>query len=118
MSPSTPITGKAANAMSAPKPPTAQAISALLKRAGFSKSVRTPRMDSSSGYQVAKDYGNIHSVGGVAVRHITWSMNPPGNVVSEWLGKYADAIVAAGYAVTWPEDRAILIVTAGKDKNQ
>lgn len=92
-----------------PHPPTPQGISALLKRAGFTKSVRTPRMGSSSGYQVAKDYGNLN---GVAVRHITWSMNPPENIVSEWLSKYADAISAAGYAVTRPEDRDILIVTA------
>jgi hypothetical protein len=97
------------------KTPTPQGISRLLASAGFSKSARTGRMGSSSGYQVAKDYGNIHSVGGVQVRHITWSMNPPKHVVSEWLGKYADAITAAGYAVIRPEDRQILIVTAKED---
>jgi hypothetical protein len=94
------------------KTPTASGISRLLSAAGFTKSVRSGRMGSSSGYQVAKDYGNLYSVNGVAVRHITWSMNPAERVVSEWLGKYADAITAAGYAVNRPEARQILIVTA------
>ena len=96
------------------KTPSAPGISRLLAKAGFERSVsRSFRSGarSTSGFRVSASYG---PAGGTEVRHITWSMNPPRNIVSEWLGKYADVITAAGYAATRPEDRDILIVTSGK----
>lgn len=96
-------------------PPTPQAISALLRKAGFdratySKSSIRGMREHSQGYHVQADPS-----GGVSVNWWQSSLihgtNPTRN--REMLAHYAQAITAAGFAV---ESRAHkLIVTAQED---
>jgi hypothetical protein len=90
------------------KPPTPQGISALLRKAGFSRSVRQGRGQASTGYDVSKSYGD----GDVVVRHNTWSMVPFPEARDAALARYAAAIEAAGYAVGRDGQFSRLIVSA------
>jgi len=97
--------------MTATKTPTPQGVSALLRKAGFQKSVSQGRAGQSTGYEVSRDYGT----GCVRVRHITWSMNPPDHVTEGALAKYAEAITAAGYQVLSPSPRWILVTAKDEE---
>lgn len=82
--------------MTSPKTPTPQGISALLRKAGFERSVSRPRnQGSSSGFIVGKCYDDE---GAVQVRHHFWSMGTPLDRYEEKLAAYAEAITAAGFA--------------------
>jgi len=90
------------------KSPTPQAISTLLKRAGFKRSV-PDSWHADSGYRVTK---SSSSEGSVRVRHIFLTMGASNEQHRLKLDAYAKAIEAAGWTV---EPHAYeLIVTAGK----
>ena len=104
--------------MSASKPPTPQGISALLKRAGFERSVSSATRikgwrNHSEGYAVSAS-----EPGRVCVEYKTGFDRGP-NAASrrdEMLGEYAGFFAAAGYSVERDDSWAFprLIVTAGK----
>lgn len=83
--------------------PTPQGISALLRKAGFSRSEASGRFWRSSGYRVGKSYTDSTTV---HVEYVTSSGGPPPGQREAWLGKYAAAIRAAGWTVTGPEPDA------------
>jgi len=92
------------------KPPTPQAISALLRKAGFNRSRRLQSggtMSRSTGYVVLKSYADD---GRVIVRHNRWSLLPNDAADDAALARYREAITAAGYEVECV--RRDLIVTA------
>jgi hypothetical protein len=86
------------------KPPTPQAVSALLKRAGFKRSERQIG-GFGDGFVAEKDWT---AKGAVRVGHRFWSLR--GGDRGPWLAKYAEAITAAGWAVEAGERE--LVVTA------
>jgi hypothetical protein len=95
------------------KTPTASGISRLLAKAGFERSESSATRirgwrSYSEGYSVTKwdDYGSVE---------VTWhrgllSPSEADQIRAEALRCYAADIEAAGYSVTWKNDR--LIVTA------
>ena len=99
------------------KPPTPQGISALLRRAGFDRSVsRATRIkgwrESSEGYMVTGYRDEV------TVRHMAGFGRGPNadRRKRDMLAKYAEAIRAEGWAVAEPAEGDILqdlIVTAG-----
>jgi hypothetical protein len=99
--------------MSKPRIPTQRNISALLAKAGFTKSVSTPSRikgcrNHSDGYVVMG-----HREGVVWVLHEVVSTRPlteDRKRIETMLAKYKTAVEAAGFAVTRGSDR--LIVTA------
>lgn len=98
------------------KTPTPQAISALLRKAGFERSVSSATRikgwhDYSAGY-MARGYG----ADSVEVRHMTGfdRGERAARARGEMLGRYADAITAAGWAVE-RTDYDQLIVTAPEE---
>ena len=105
------------------KTPTPQGISALLRRAGFKRSVREGRSGASSGYRVGKIYGRVVLIQqdgaiiqegrAVEVRHVFWSMGgTPAERYRQELERYAPAIEAAGYRTEIQNGGRSLIVTA------
>lgn len=94
------------------KPPTPQGISALLRKAGFERSVSRGRSGSSSGFRVHKDYTRD---GAVRVTHHFWSMGTPIERHQQELARYAQAITAAGYRAEITDGGWGLTVTARED---
>lgn len=106
--------------MTNPKPPTPQGISALLRKAGFEKSVSSASRikgwrNHSPGYIVRAD-----SPGRVFVHHTTSDFRPSRERCAEEQERYAQAIEAAGYAVERGEGGlwGPLIVTAPKEAGE
>jgi hypothetical protein len=120
-------TGKAEQPMTS-KQPTPQAISALLRKAGYERSAFIPgtgrlRWDGTEvrgsrrrswGFMV-----NRYGVDRVSVTHITGPVYNPDESEKRRdlaLQRYADAIVAGGYLVRLSEDRPrFLVVTSSPD---
>jgi hypothetical protein len=94
------------------KTPTPQGISALLRKAGFTRSERTGRGGYCSGYRVGKLYTRD---GAVRVSHHFWSMGEPVTRHREELARYAEVITAAGYMAEIQNGGRDLIVTAGEE---
>jgi len=88
------------------KQPTPQAISALLRKAGYQKAV-VKLHGGSSGYCVQTDI----STGNVRVEYHANTMRPSGYNTELNLSAYTRAIEKAGYEVLRPSPRC-LIVTA------
>ncbi len=107
--PTPPSTGKAATMT--PKPPTPQGISALLKRAGYDRSVsRSFRSGgSTSGFRVGKDHRRDNAV---EVTHHFWSMGAKSEQYAVKLAEYAKVITDAGWTVETGEYE--LVVTTWK----
>lgn len=93
------------------KPPTPQGISALLRKAGFTRSARTGRSGTCSGFRAGKVYTRE---GAVRVSHHFWSMGTPAERHREELTRYAEVITAAGYRAEIQNGGRDLIVTAGE----
>ena len=91
------------------KTPTPQAISALLKRAGFERAV-IKRRGGHSGF---KGQEGVHGES-VVVSHRFWAMGSThAERYREWLDRYSSPIVAAGYSTSIGVSS--LIVTAKED---
>lgn len=88
------------------KQPAPQAISALLRKAGFTKAVVKMR-GGTAGYFVQTDF----STGNVKVEYFTNTTGPSGYSTELNLSAYARDIEEAGYEVLRPSPR-YLIVTA------
>lgn len=95
--------------MTAPKTPTPQGISALLRKAGFARAEVKMR-GGRSGFRVHKDYS---SEGTVCVTHHFWSMGVSAERKQQELARYAEAIIAARFSAQ--VNGRDLIVTAGKE---
>ena len=95
------------------KTPTPQGISALLKRANFSRSESRGRSGRSTGFRVTRDY----TTGCVKVEFVTWSMGVSSNsdYVQEKLSQYAGEITDAGYEVLRPSPRWIIVTAKDED---
>jgi hypothetical protein len=97
------------------KPPTPQGISALLKRAGFERSV-----SSATRIKGWRNYSEGYSVTGyrdeVNVRHHTGYARGSGAAERRdtALAQYAEAIRAAGWHVTGPEHDELTVTAAGE----
>jgi hypothetical protein len=91
----------------ATRTPTPQSISALLKRAGFTRADSR----SDSGFAAGKIYLG-EDKGAVRVRHYFSSMGTPDAQHRAQLERYAEAITEAGYAAEIDDDGRRLIVTA------
>lgn len=86
-----------------PKRPTVASISALLRKAQFTKSERLPPgLGYSTGYRVTGTPGS----GTVTIRHEC----PPGEDPGPHLAKYAEVVAAAGYAAD--SGPGIVVVTS------
>jgi hypothetical protein len=91
----------------APKPPTPQAISALLRKAGFARSEKLPRTARYDRYSAG-----FHVRGDSAAAYAGWRPETPllspstteadrnKATALEMAGKYADALTSAG----WPAE--------------
>ena len=90
---------------------TPPAISALLRRAGFPRATAALN-NGHAGYHVK---GAVGVPGGVFVTHWTNTMADTRRSDREWLGKYADAIRAAGYRAELDEAKCLLTVTAEEE---
>jgi hypothetical protein len=92
------------------KQPTPQGISALLGRAGFTRSAsRSSRVrgwhEHSEGYRVRR-LGNDT----IEVQHVPHSLrmrNPDKGRVKQMLDRYSETLVAAGYRVTFSDADAL-----------
>jgi hypothetical protein len=91
------------------KTPTPQGISALLRKAGFTKAVVRRHYITCPGYHVSKPAG--FPAGAVQVNHWTGSSSTF-RQDREMLSRYAEAIAAAGYSIK--ADDWDLIITAGE----
>lgn len=80
--------------------PTPQGISALLRKAGFSRSQRAGHSWYSPGYQVRKSAADSTAV---YVEHAGGSGGMSREQRMAWAVKYAEVIRAAGWTVTGPE---------------
>lgn len=89
----------------ATKTPTPQSISALLKRAGFTRASQR----GTSGFAAGKVY---QGDGIVRVRHYFWSMGASDTQHRAHLERYAKAITEAGYTARIDDDGRKLTVTA------
>ncbi|HLK77209.1 MAG TPA: hypothetical protein VKU77_26605 [Streptosporangiaceae bacterium] len=94
--------------------PTPQGISALLRRAGFTRSVERTR-DGCSGFVVTRHPASEHAV---HVRHSFFLMNADrdGNRRKAKLAAYAKTITEAGWTVEAGEHE--LIVTAAPEQEE
>jgi len=97
------------------KAPTAQGISALLRKAGFERSRRQARSGQSTGYLVEKSAAHP---GTVIVYHRRWSMLRNDDAVALALAGYGEALIAAGYEVTADVQRSKLTVCASLTPDQ
>jgi hypothetical protein len=77
------------------KPPTPQAVSAPLRKAGFTRAVTAIR-GGCSGFVVTADRARD---GSVRVRYRSWSMGAVDQGAREWITRYAKAITGAGWTV-------------------
>lgn len=104
------------------KPPTAQAVSALLRAAGFDRAESTAsrikgQRNWSDGYQVSALSGEVK------VRHMTFRHAGAGDEKRQMLARYADAIREArpAWVVTGPEPDGFLgltVTAAGSEASQ
>ncbi len=99
--------------MTTTRNPTPQGISALLKRAGFTRSEPMERSGRNSGFLVNRDHGHG---GTVRVRHYFRMMgaDQDGSIRKEKLAAYTKTITEAGWAVEAGEHE--LIVTAAPEQ--
>lgn len=109
--------------MTSPKTPTPQGISALLRKAGFERAevIRKGRHhgENTAGYRVHKAPGEVR------VNHWPATVPPTARTTEfaaeerrqtlEMLGRYAEAIEAAGWTVTRVRAFTMLAVTAPEE---
>jgi hypothetical protein len=94
-----------------PKALTPQGVSALLKKAGFTRSESAERGSACSGFVVRKDWTRDSAV---RVRHqfLLMSTDRNGTRRAEELARYAKAITDAGWDVETGEYELIVTVKA------
>ena len=95
--------------MTPPKQPSPQGISALLRKAGFTRAISKLR-GGVSGYSVSK----LGAGPAVEVRYSSVTMSTSNMYRYACLAKYAEVIADAGYTVETALDLPRLIVTTGK----
>lgn len=102
------------------KQPTPQGISALLRKAGFDKSVQTASRirgmkESSPGYQVSR--GGKPGTVMVEFRQSSFRVASADELAAKTLARYREAIEAAGFTVEAGKStfRNILIISAAPD---